>query len=126
MAVSYRNLERHRPRCDLANLALDSAGDLGVAAQVVLRVLASLAEPGVAIGEEGAALADDVEVGGDVEDASLTGNSLVVHDVELGGSEGRRDLVLHDAHACTVADNVCSLLDRVNTADVEANGGVEL
>ena len=53
-------------------------------------------------------------------------NSLVIHDVELGFGERRRDFVLHYFHARTVArDNSVGLLDRADTADIDADAGVK-
>ena len=49
-----------------------------------------------------------------------------VHEVELGLLERRGDLVLDDLDADAVADDVGALLDRVDAADVEAHGRVEL
>src|SRR5438128_1023131 len=92
-AVSYCHFQRHRSRCYLSNLALHRIGELAVPAQIVFCVLPPLAQSGVSIGEEGAALADDLQVSGNVEDAALARNPLVVHDVELGGSEGWSDFV---------------------------------
>src|SRR6266542_1354036 len=88
-AVSHCHFHRHRPGRNLANLAFDRVRYLRVAPQIVLGIFTTLSEPGIAIREERAALADDLEVSRDVEDAALPRNSLVVHDVELGGAEGR-------------------------------------
>ncbi len=51
----------------LADDRFDLAHQVGVLAQVILGVLTSLAEADIAIGEEGAALLDDFELGGQVE-----------------------------------------------------------
>ena len=60
----------------------------------VTRTLRVLTEADVAVGVEGAALGDDVEAGGQVDQVAGAGDAFVVHDVELGGAEGRGDLVL--------------------------------
>ena len=49
-----------------------------------------------------------------------------VLDVELGLAERRRDLVLDDLHPHAVADRLGALLERLDAADVEALGRVEL
>ncbi len=61
-----------------------------------------------------------------VDQAALAADALAVEDVELGLLEGRRDLVLDDLDAGTVADRVRAVLEGLDTADVEAHGGVEL
>jgi hypothetical protein len=54
------------------------------------------------------------------------GNALVIHDVELGFRERRRDFVLHDFHARPVAgDDAIGLLDRADAANIDAHAGVE-
>ena len=64
---------------------------------------------------------------GEIEQRADGGDALVVHDVELGLGEGRRDLVLHHLHAGAVAgDGAVGLLDRADAADVAAHAGVEL
>ena len=49
-----------------------------------------------------------------------------VDDVELGLLERRRDLVLRHLDADAVADRLDALLERLDAADVEAHGRVEL
>ncbi len=90
------------------------------------RVLASLAEPLVAVGEVRARLLDDLPVEPDVEHRALPGDPVAVDDVELGLLERRRDLVLHHLDADAVADRLDALLERLDAADVEADGRVEL
>ena len=51
---------------------------------------------------------------------------LVVEDVELRLLERRRALVLHHLDARAVADNVRSVLDSADAADVQAERRVEL
>ena len=56
----------------------------------------------------------------------VRGDALVVHDVELGFGEGRRDFVLHDFDLGAVADDdAVGLLDLADAADVDADAGVE-
>ena len=87
--------------------------------QELLRRLATLAEPRLAEGEPGAGLGHDVHRDADVEQATLAGDALAVHDVELGDPERRRDLVLHDLDADPVADRLGAGLDRLDAPDVE-------
>ena len=53
-------------------------------------------------------------------------DALAELDVELGLAERRRDLVLDDLHADAVADRLGAVLERLDAADVQALGGVEL
>src|SRR5205823_4030275 len=90
------------------------------------RVLAALAEPLVLEAEVGARLLDDLPLERGVEHRPLPGDPGAVDDVELGLLERGRDLVLDDLHAHAVADRLDALLQRLDPADVEANGRVEL
>ena len=55
-----------------------------------------------------------------------SGDAFVVHDVELGGAEGRGDLVLDHTHAGAVADDLGAELDGLDAAHIQAHRGVEL
>ena len=72
------------------DLGLDLAGDLGVLGQELLGVVAALAETRLAVGEEGARLADDVVLDAEVQQLAFARDPLAVLDLELGLAEGRR------------------------------------
>src|SRR5215203_4237117 len=76
------------------DLLLDLAGELGVVAEEVAGVLATLAELVAVVGEPGPRLLDEADVHADVEQAPLLGDPLAVDDVELGRAERRGQLVL--------------------------------
>src|SRR3954447_8316731 len=107
-------------------LALDPLRDLLVLVEEGLGVVAPLAEPLVAVGEERARLGDDVVLDPQVEDAARGRDALAELDVELGLAERRRDLVLDDLDADPVADRLGAVLQRLDAADVQALGRVEL
>ena len=94
--------------------------------QELARVLAPLTELLALVGEPGARLLDDLEVDADVDERALLRDALAVHDVELALAERRRDLVLHDLDARARADDVGAVLEVLDLADVEPDGGVEL
>src|SRR5918992_2134914 len=110
----------------LVDLALDLARDVGVLAQVALHVVAALAQPLVAAGEERAGLLDDPVLYPEVEDAALARDAGAVLDVELGLPERRRHLVLDDLDPNPVPDRLGALLEGLDAADVEPLRGVEL
>src|SRR5262249_21830562 len=110
----------------LVELRLDLRRELGVLGQVLLGVVAALAEAQLAVGEERARLLDDVVVEREVEQASLLRDSGPVLDVELGLLERRRDLVLDDLDPDPVADRLRPLLQGLDPADVETLRAVEL
>src|SRR5271157_4560707 len=110
----------------IADLALDVVGHLGVLAQELAGRGAALTEALVVVAEEGAALVHDVGGDAEVEQRAFARDAGAVHDVELGRLEGRRDLVLGDLDAHPVADRFGALFERLDAADVEADGGVEL
>src|SRR5579859_2853558 len=53
-------------------------------------------------------------------------DALAVHDIEFGDAEWRRDLIFDHAHLCAIARHLLPLLDRVDAADVQAHGSIEL
>src|SRR5215207_7616246 len=108
------------------DLGLDLLRDLDVLVQVRLGVVAALAEPLVAVGEERARLGDHVVLDREVEDAARAGYALTELDVEFGLAERRRDLVLDHLHTHAVADRLGAVLERLDPADVEPLRRVEL
>src|SRR5579862_1025319 len=96
------------------NLRRDLLEKIGILAQEIAHVLATLPETHVAIREPGAALVDDVGVDAHVEHAAGVRDALVVQDVELGRAERRGDLVLDNFDFDTAADDVEALLDGVD------------
>src|SRR5215203_621934 len=76
----------------LVDLIEDTLADLVVLLEELLGVLAALSEALIAVGEPGAALLDHLVLDADVEQASLTGDPLSVHHVELDRLEWRRYL----------------------------------
>src|SRR5476649_1119068 len=106
------------------------AGDLleqgSVLAEEIAHVFPALAEPHLTVGEPRAALLDHLGVESHVEHAARVGDALVVHDVELGDAERRRDLVLDNLDLDPVADDIEPLLEGIDLADVHAHRRVEL
>src|SRR5882672_759116 len=74
----------------------------------------------------GARLLHKVLLDGRVEDRAFLRDALAIDDVELGLSEGRRELVLDHLDLGVDADRLRAVLDRLLPADVETNGGIEL
>src|SRR5215213_870974 len=128
-ALLVRAVDRRQVLPDaerLVDLALDLLGDLRVLVEERLGVVAPLAEALGAVGEERPGLGDDVVLDPEVEDAARGRDALAELDVELGLAERRRDLVLDDLDADPVADRLGAVLERLDAADVQALGRVEL
>src|SRR5690606_10473748 len=100
------------------DLHLDLGGQVLALVQELLRVLATLTEPDIAVGEPRARLVHDVVLDAQVDQQARPADALVVHHVELRLLERRRHLVLHHLHARAVARVVLTFLDRADTADV--------
>src|SRR4051794_578961 len=104
-----------------ADLLVDRLEDLGVVLQVLLDVLAPLAEPLAVVGEPGAALLDDPLLDGEIQQVAGFRDALAIHHVELRLAERRGDLVLDDLHARAAADHDVAVLDAGDAADVDAH-----
>src|SRR5512133_3812925 len=108
------------------DLLLDLAGQLGVVAEEVAGVLASLAALVAVVGEPGPRLLDEADVHADVEQAPLLGDPLAVDDVELGRAERRGQLVLDHLGPGPVADHLRAVLQRLDPPRVQPDRGIEL
>ena len=93
------------------NLVVNLVKKVWVLTQELLGGLPALAEALLLVGVPGPRLVYDVLLDGHVEDRALLRDARAVHDVELGGLKGRRDLVLDDLDAHAVADDLVALLD---------------
>src|SRR5882724_38362 len=99
----------------------------GIVLQRVFTGIATLGELRAFVAEPRAALLDDLFLEREIEERPGRGNTLVVHDVELGFGERRRDFVLHHFHAGPVSGNrSVRLFDRANPADVDSDARVKL
>src|SRR5438067_8687326 len=102
-----------------ADLCFDLGAEVGVLLDEELRVLATLAEAHVAVGEPGAGLLDDLVLDADVDQLAGLGDALAVAYVELRLTEGRGALVLHDLDLHARADHFLAVLDLIRAADVD-------
>src|SRR5690606_39671160 len=94
--------------------------------QECARVFLTLSDTLAVVAVPGARLLDEAVLHAHVDDLADAGDSLAVHDLELGLAERRRDLVLDDLHSRLVADDLIAALERADAADVESHGRVEL
>src|SRR3982751_4000905 len=65
-------------------------------------------------------------VGREVDQVTLAGNALAIHDVEFRLPEWRRDLVFDHLDARSVADHTVAVLYRAYPADIQPNARVKL
>src|SRR5262249_42145262 len=110
----------------LLDLLLDLVGEIGVVTQEVPRVLLALAELVALVGVPGTGLAYDVLLHSEVDQATLPADADPEQNVELRSAERRRQLVLDDLHLGTVADRIGAILERLDPANVQPDGRVEL
>src|SRR5258705_5014198 len=110
----------------LAPLRLDLVRNGRVLAQVLLRSLAALADPLLAVVDPRAGLVEDSGGHAHVEQSTLARDAFGGEDLELGDAERRRHLVLHDLHADAAAHDLGAVLDRFDRTDVQADRRVEL
>src|SRR5262245_36628052 len=110
----------------LADAIFNRLVDIGILAQELLRVLATLAKSLTGVREPCAALFDDALVDRKIQKVASLGNAFAVHDVEFGFAERWRDFVLHHFHARAAADDLIAVFDRRDATDVEPHRRVEL
>src|SRR5699024_5954478 len=99
---------------------------LGIVFQEHLHILPTLAEPLLAVVEPGAALANHADLDGGIQHRAGSGDSLVVHDVELCLAERWSHLVLDHLHAAANTDGFLSLFQGFDAANVHTRRTVEL
>ena len=109
-----------------ANFLFNFAAEFGVVLQEETGVFTALSNAFIVVAEPGAALLDDVEFAGEVEDGSFARNTHAVENVEFALGKRSGDLVLHDLYAGAVTDDFFAVLDGGDAADVDTLGGVEL
>ena len=93
--------------------------------QRLLGILAALAQAFAFIGKPGATLLNYPIVRRQIQQIAYARDAFAVHDVELGFAERRRDFVLGHLHLRAIADDAIAVFDRANTANVEAQAGIE-
>ena len=113
-------------------LLLDTLHQVWVLLQVGAGIVPALTDTFTVHGKPCAALLNDVQVGGEIDDLPRTANAMTVQDIELYFTEGRGKLVLDHLHARAVTDGYWvftgsnALFDGSDAANVQALGGVEL
>src|SRR5512132_169033 len=110
----------------LPDLRLDFGRAFRVVLEVLLGVLAPLADPLGTVRKPGTGLFADSRLDAEIEQLAGLGDALTVHDVELDHLERRRQLVLDHLHARLVADHLVAILDRADPADFQPHRRVEL
>src|SRR6266540_4304906 len=112
-------------------LCLDGGFDLFVQGAVVLEDflcrVAPLSQLGAFVIQPGTALLDDLFFQCKIEESASGGNSLVIHDIELGFGERRSNFVFHDFDARPISRyNAVGLFDGADAADIDSHAGVKL
>src|SRR5215467_9132812 len=74
----------------------------------------------------GTALFHDAGFAAEIDDFPIPGNSRAVKNIELRFFKRRSHFVFYNLDPRSSADNIVSLLQRSNTANIHAHGGVEL
>src|ERR1700735_2466325 len=110
----------------LPNGALDLVGHLRIRLQAGFGVFPALAQPYPVERKPGARLLHHTGLDAEVDQFAHLGYAFAIHDVELNLLERRRDLILDHLDPRLVADHLLALLDRADTTNIEADGGVKL
>src|SRR5690606_25000722 len=109
-----------------AQLGFQLQGDLGIFLEVGACVFLALADTLAAVAVPGAGLVEELGLHAQLDQLALAADALAVQDLGDDLLERRRHLVLDDLDAGLVADDLVALLDRADTADVQAHRGIEL
>src|SRR6266566_3013276 len=125
--LCYRRRAADRPQAEGGpHLHLEVRHELRVVLEVLLGVLAALADPLGLVRVPGPGLLHEVLLDRGVQDGAFPRDALAVDDVELRLAERRRELVLHHLDLGVHAHRLRAVLDRLLPPDVEADGRVEL
>ena len=89
-------------------------------------VVLTLAESLALKVEPCAALVNDLKLDSHVDNLAGLRDTRAVEDIELGGLEGGSNLVLNNLTSGVRAVNLGAVLKRLNAANVDTHGGVEL
>ena len=101
-------------RADIISAVREAVSPYGISyfrmfLQVVLRVILALADLLSVISEPGTTLLHDVLINGKIDDASLSGDTLTVHDIEFRFTERRSNLILNDLYTSVVTDDLTAV-----------------
>src|SRR5262249_730984 len=99
--------------------------DFGVLLQVSLGSFAALANFLVVVGKPGAGFLDDVVGHRQVQNVAGFANAFVVHNVEFGFAERRRNFIFDHLDGGKVTNHTFAGLNLANAPDVHAHAGVE-
>ena len=95
---------------ELSHLVFDLLTDQRILQQIILCVFTSLTDLCALVCIPGTALLNDIRIGSEIKDITLTGDSFSEHNVKLGFFKWRRDLVLYDLYTDMVSDHLSALL----------------
>src|SRR5262245_6701914 len=119
----------HQRFADLFGTAADGIfdplGDVRIFLEILLGILAALANANRVIAEPGTRLLDQAGLDAEVEHFAYLAAALAIHDVEFDLLEWRSDLVLDHFHPGGVADDVVAVLDLAGAANVEPDRRIE-
>ena len=93
--------------------------------QIQLGILASLTDTFPSVSKPGSTLLDDVALHGQIEQLAGVANAVAVHNIKFHLPEGRGHLVFDNFHPRAVADHLLTRLNRVETANIEPDRGIE-
>src|SRR5918993_1004422 len=105
----------------LTDTVFDLERHFRVRTQELARVVFSLTDAVTVVAVPGAGLFDDVQLGSQIDDLTVTRNTFAVKDVEICLLEWRRHLVLDNLDLGFRADHFVALLDRTDPTNVEPN-----
>src|SRR5262245_22718592 len=109
----------------LPHLPFDGCPHLRMLFQIQLGILASLTDTFLGVSKPGPTLLDDLTLHSQIEQLAGSANPIAIHNIKFHLSEGRGHLVFDDFHPCAVADHLLTGLNRVETANIEPDRGIE-
>src|SRR6056297_3005543 len=102
---------------DGPQLGLDVLRHLRVVLEVLAGVVLALADALTAVAVPGPGLVHDAFLDAEVDEFAFAGDPLAIVDIELGGAERRRHLVLDHLDPRLTAHHLVALLDGADAAD---------
>ena len=75
---------------------------------------------------KGTSLIEDTILYSEIEYVTNLGNTFVIHNIKFGRAEWGGNLILHDLNLGAVTDDIFTIFNLTDTANIDTDGSIEL